>query len=424
MPEWNDPNTYLEQEVERVTLLDFVHKELILFSFNGCEQSTQSVCDGLKPSQRKVLWACLEKNVTKEQKVTQLGGLISEKASYQHGEQSLFATIVKMAQNYCGANNINLLFPSGQFGTRAQGGKDQAAPRYIFTRLSTITRALFPKDDDAVLTYTVDEDKYVEPTFYVPVVPMILINGADGIGTGWSTAIPNHNPHDVIANCRRFIRGEAFEEMVPWYRGWKGTVVKEHDGLFSMFGRWRRIAPTTVEVVELPLEVWTEKYKKHLETLIERKTVRGYTEHHKINTVHFVVEFCEELDDAEVWQQLKLTGSIAATNMHLFDRNCKIKRYATTGEILSEFCPLRMEMYGERKKAIIAGLERDVQMISEKVRFIRMIIAEELKLNNKPKAQLVKELQRHKFVPIKGKGKEGNGDDSGYETCCPCSCGC
>ena len=323
MPESNDPNTYLDQDVESVTLPDFVHKELIIFPFNGCERSTQSVCDGLKPSQRKILWACLEKNVTKEQKVTQLGGLISEKVWYQHREQPLFGTIVKMAQNDCGTNKSTCSSGPSSAGRGSSAGRT-STPRFLFTRFLTIMRAVSEGRRRCPDVHLI-RDKHIGPMFVVQVVPMILINGADGIGSGWRTAIENHNSHDVITNCRRFIPGDLFEKMTRWFRGWKGTVVKEHDVLFAMFGRWR-IAPTTVEVIELPLEVWTEKYKKHPETLFELRTDSAYTEHHKINTARFVVEFCDELDDTEVLQQLKLTWSTAATNVRLFDRNCMTKR--------------------------------------------------------------------------------------------------
>ena len=192
-------------------------------------------------------------------------------------------------------------------------------------------------------------DKHVGTLFDVPIVSVIQTDGADGIGRKLIKEIENHNPHDVIANCRRFIRGEPFERMVLWFRGWKGTVDKGLDSLFSMFGRWR-IAPTTVEVVALPLGVLTEKYKKYPETLIERKTVRGSSEHRKINTVHFDIESCEELDDTEIFQRLKLTVSIAATNMNLFDRNSKIKRTRLWGKFCrcSASCGWRWTANGRR----------------------------------------------------------------------------
>jgi DNA topoisomerase II len=114
---------------------------------------------------------------------------VAEHAAYHHGEMSLGATIINMAQNFVGSNNINLLMPIGQFGTRSQGGKDHASARYIFTNLNKITRTLFPEDDDHVLQYLEDDGQLVEPVQYYPIIPMVLVNGASGIGTGWSTEV-------------------------------------------------------------------------------------------------------------------------------------------------------------------------------------------------------------------------------------------
>jgi DNA topoisomerase II len=120
----------------------------------------------------------------------------------------LTGTIVNLAQNFVGSNNINLLVPSGQFGTRLSGGKDSASPRYIFTMMSALTRFIFHPADDPLLNYLVDDNQRIEPTWYIPIIPMVLINGAEGIGTGWSTKIPNHSPREVISNIRRMLQGK------------------------------------------------------------------------------------------------------------------------------------------------------------------------------------------------------------------------
>lgn len=146
--------------------------------------------DGLKPSQRKILYSCFKRNLVKEIKVAQLAGYVAEHSSYHHGEASLCQTIVNMAQNFIGSKNINLLQPIGQFGSRHQGGKEAASPRYIYTCLSKITRLVFKEEDDHVLNYLEDEGMKIEPNYYAPIVPNILVNGAEGIGTGWSTKIP------------------------------------------------------------------------------------------------------------------------------------------------------------------------------------------------------------------------------------------
>lgn len=189
-------------------------------------RSIPSVVDGFKPGQRKVLFGCFKKNIKAEIKVFQLVGYIGEHSAYHHGEQSLAGTIVGLAQQFVGNNNLNLLLPNGQFGTRLQGGKDHASPRYIFTALAPITRTVFHREDDAILTYLNDDGQSIEPNWYMPILPMVLVNGSDGIGTGWSSAIPNYNPTDIIANLRKKMRGEPMETMHPWYRGFRVSLLK------------------------------------------------------------------------------------------------------------------------------------------------------------------------------------------------------
>lgn len=135
-------------------------------------------------------------------------------------------TIIGLAQDFVGSNNINLLLPNGQFGTRLQGGKDAASARYIFTQLNPVTKALFPAADENVLHFLYEENQRIEPEWYCPVIPTVLVNGAEGIGTGWSTKIPNYNPRDIVANIQRLIRGEEQVPMTPWYRKFNGTIVK------------------------------------------------------------------------------------------------------------------------------------------------------------------------------------------------------
>ena len=188
---------------------DFLDKELILFSRYDNARSIPCVIDGFKPSQRKVLFGAFLRNLVREIKVVQFSGYVSEHAAYHHGEQSLNGTIISMAQDFVGANNINLLVPSGQFGSRSMGGKDAASPRYIYTYLSKITRLIFKEEDDKLCRYLVDEGQSVEPEFYFPIVPMVLINGSEGIGTGYSTSIPNYNPIDIVNYIKSKLHGEC-----------------------------------------------------------------------------------------------------------------------------------------------------------------------------------------------------------------------
>lgn len=186
--------------------------------------------------QRKVLYACFKRNLKQELKVAQLAGYVSEQTAYHHGEQSLHSTIINMAQNFVGSNNVPLLVPSGQFGTRyemkdnrkltqrLQGGKDAASARYLFTKLSPITRKLFPEVDDDLLNYLNDDGIPIQPDYFVPIIPLVLVNGCEGVGTGWSTRVPMYNPIDIIDNLIRKMSNEPMVELMPWVNGFQGNL--------------------------------------------------------------------------------------------------------------------------------------------------------------------------------------------------------
>lgn len=211
------------KDTKSISYAQFINLELILFSNADNVRSIPCLVDGFKPGQRKVIFTCIKRNDKREIKVAQLAGSVAEKSAYHHGEASLCMTIVNLAQNYVGSNNINLLQPNGQFGTRLTGGKDAASPRYIFTMLSPLARLIFHPHDDALLNYEMDDNLKIEPTWYIPIIPMLLVNGADGIGTGWMTKIPNFNPRDLVANIRRMLEGDDPVPMQPWYKNFKGT---------------------------------------------------------------------------------------------------------------------------------------------------------------------------------------------------------
>lgn len=180
-------------------------------------------------------------------------------------------TIINLAQDYVGSNNLNLLLPNGQYGTRDMGGKDHAAPRYIFTEPSPLARRVFHPADDPLLEYLKDDNDVIEPTHYLPILPMVLVNGADGIGTGWSTSLPCYNPADIVANIRRRMAGEEMVPMLPWWRGFNGTIKKVGEHKYDVMGIVKKLDDTTVEITELPIHKWTQSYKAELEAMVGEK---------------------------------------------------------------------------------------------------------------------------------------------------------
>jgi len=254
-----------------VKYTDFVNKELILFSQADNARSIPHVFDGFKPSQRKILFSCFKRKLRGEIKVAQLAGYVSEHSAYHHGEMSLTGAIIGMAQSFVGSNNLNLMTPSGQFGTRRMGGKDAASPRYVFTKLEDITRTIFHPDDDQLLNYLDDDGKSIEPQFYMPVIPLVLVNGSDGIGTGWSSNTPQFSAREIIANLRRMIGNEPITPLTPSYEGYHGDIIAEDGkraGCFKVHGKITRTDDTTIVITELPIKKWTQDYKVFLETMM------------------------------------------------------------------------------------------------------------------------------------------------------------
>jgi DNA topoisomerase-2 len=261
-------NTFVDHSQKELSYADFINKELILFSRADNVRSIPSVVDGLKPGQRKILFACFKRKLNNEIKVAQLAGYVSEQTAYHHGEASLHSTIINMAQDFVGANNIPVLFPSGQFGSRLQGGKDAASARYLFTRLADFTRKLFPDPDDALLEYLDDDGQQIQPTYYVPIIPTVLVNGCEGLGTGWSTKIPMYNPIQIIDNLLNKMEDKPLAELVPWARGFQGVIEQKTPTTFSCKGVIEEVDASTLIIQELPLNIWIDPYKEFLDALV------------------------------------------------------------------------------------------------------------------------------------------------------------
>ncbi|CUT98959.1 DNA topoisomerase 2 alpha [Echinococcus multilocularis] len=392
-----------------ITYHDFIHKELVLFSNMDNERSIPSLVDGLKPGQRKVMFTCLKRNQVKEIKVAQLCGAVAEMSSYHHGEVSLMGTIIGLAQDFVGSNNLNLLMPYGQFGTRLSGGKDSASARYIFTALSPLTRKIFHENDDPILNYLFEDNQKIEPAWYMPVIPMVLINGAEGIGTGWSTKVPNYDTNEVIANLRRMLDGVEPLPMLPSYRGYRGKIVEVGENRYVLFGEIAVLDDQTVEITELPAKTWTQCYK---ETVLEPMlngtekvpvSISDYKEYHTDVTVRFVVQMTQEkLREAEsmgLHKFFKLAIPMTTNSMVLFDHTGCLKRYTSAQEILRSFYTLRLEWYDRRKAYMEGMLSAEARRLENQARFVMEKIGGVITIENRSKRDLVRLLRGSRYDP-------------------------
>eukprot|EP00798_Chlamydomonas_sp_ICE-L_P000115 gene115-biopygen3421 len=402
----------------RVCYGDFIDKDLKHFSNYDVLRSVPSVVDGLKVSQRKALFGCFKRcgpsnDNYPEARVTQLAAYVAEHSLFHHGEASMQGTIIAMAQNFMGAgNNLNLLQPIGQFGSRLGGGSDHASPRYIHTSLEPVTRALFPREDDRVLEYLTDDGTSVEPRFYAPIIPLVLANGADGIGTGYSTHIPCFDPRDLVIAIRERICGtERITKLKPWYKGFRGEVGGIRvNGREVITGSVVKVGATKARITELPVGVWIDDFKETLENFVgdNAKGVKGFSNESTEDNVSFTITFSNSAT-ASSWLQVNTTQDSEAhdddigygdtvngltrleielkmyvckplcmTNMHLFDASGRIRKYSSPEEILDEFLEQRMKVYVQRKAWLERELAETLRVLEQKVRFVELVVTGEL----------------------------------------------
>jgi len=417
-----DRNAYLDTSKLTVPYEEFINREFIHFSKYDCDRSIPNLMDGLKISLRKILYSAFKKNLTTEIKVAQFSGYVSEHSGYHHGEASLNAAIVGMAQNFVGSNNINLFMPNGQFGTRLQGGKDSASERYIFTQLNKITRSIFPAKDDFILDYLNDDGLTVEPIYYAPIIPMVLVNGSKGIGTGFSTDIMCYNPLQIIEYLKnKLLFIEDNITFIPYYEGFKGNISSISEEKFIIRGLYEKLSVDKIRVTELPIGYWTEDFKELLEELIEPTSgkdgkkvaaiIKDYDDLSKDTNVDFTITFIkgklEELEKIKgdygcngVEKTLKLYSTNTTTNMHLFDSLDVLYKYEKITDIIDAYYETRLKLYSLRKEFMINALEKELVLLSNKAKYIQENILGTIDLRKKKKEEVVELLEKKGYAKL------------------------
>ena len=419
-----DRNLYLNTSNSEVTYEEFINNDMIHFSKYDNDRSIPNICDGLKISLRKILYAGFKKNLTSEMKVAQFSGYVSEHSCYHHGEASLNGAIIGLAQNYVGSNNINLFMPCGQFGTRLMGaGRDAASERYIYTYLNPITRKLFPELDDYILKYNEDDGVIVEPIYYAPIIPMILINGTKGIGTGFSTDIMCYNPIQIIDYLEGKLKNSSSSIMKtlliqPYYQGFKGTIYPCDDqcNKYVIKGCYEILGNDKIRISELPIGTWTQDYKEFLEQRINNNTntgnkeyvIKDFVDMSTDLTVDFEITFYpgqmsklllekHEYNIEGIEKYLKLYSIQSTTNMHLFNEKEQLRKYQNVYEIIDAYYVIRYDYYAQRKAYIIIKLNNELKTLSSKARFIQYNLDDTIDLRKKSKEEIFTILTNFKF---------------------------
>ena len=327
---------------------------------------------------------------------------------------------------FCGWNiDKNERFLLGDFtithNTRLIGGKDAASERYIFTELNKITRLIFRNEDDHILEYLEDDGDMVEPIYYVPIIPMVLVNGSKGIGTGFSTDIMCYNPLQIIEKLKLMLKNKNHDiDIEPYYKGFKGTIELIADKKYIIKGCYKKINNNKVEITELPVGTWTQDYKEFLETLIDNKSkdtksvVKDYDDMSTESTVNFIVEFYPGVLDkltttvkdisgnctekvSELEKLLKLYTTHSTNNMHLFDHEEHLQKYDSASDIIEAYYPIRYEFYVSRKEYQLDALKRELLILSNKARYITEIMDDTIDLRRKKNKEIIELLESNKY---------------------------
>jgi len=413
-----DSKRTLVSKDSKVDYSNFIHDELIHFSNADNIRSLPSIMDGLKPSQRKILFGCLKRGLKSEVRVAQLAGYVSEHAAYHHGEASLNMAIVSLAQIFVGANNINILAPVGQFGSRLLGGKDSASPRYIHTHLEPIVDKIYRKEDSCILKHIDDDGLIVEPETYYPVLPMLLVNGCIGIGTGFSTDIPPYDPADIVGllKDRLSAKRDTLDNIAlrPWWIGFKGAVQMVENGVWLTKGLYTfDDAKKMISVVELPIGTWTHDYKEFLEELCvtndkesKKPVLRNYEDLYNHVDIRFDLylepDYYDDVKEnpQEFEKRFKLTTTWRTSNMVAFTTDMKINKYTCVGGIVEEFYKERIVRYEERRQKEIQSLKQEALEADAKARFLKGVLNDTIDLRRKTDEEIVKIMKKHDLPPI------------------------
>ena len=434
---------YSVEQLSVQPISSFINHEFIQFSITDLSRSIPRFMDGLKTSQRKILWgamikwgAKIGKQDSNKMKVSRFASQISDVCAYKYGEKSLEGAIVSMAQDFIGSNNLPYLCRHGQMGTRSRSGKDAASSRYIYTKPEWWVPLVFRKEDKPLLNIVIDEGEEIEPVTFYPIIPMQLINGALGIGTGHSTFIPNYNPLDICYWLEAKILGCTLPEIKPWYREFDGEIeikVKkptpktesededftetEEDsddpdnvltdrftkrsmrttGCFEITGNVRK----KVIVKEIPVGRSIFKYKTFLDKLREEKKITRYDNHSTHDKPHFEIYGMK----TATLRTLKLIKSYGLSNMVMLDNYNRPVKYKDESEILETFYHLRLECYRKRKEYIINNIGEKIKTLNEKIRFILAVIKGHEIVKSNPKITQ-EQANQQEAILVMGRNKE------------------
>jgi DNA topoisomerase II len=369
-------------------------------------RSISNYIDGFKPSARKSIYTIKERNIKKPYKLAQLVSQIAADTQYIHGEQSLNGVVVGLAADYSGTNNINLIKPEGSFGNRTI--QQASAARYIFTCKSDSFDVILNAGDDPNLIKQIFENEQIEPKYFVPILPLLLINGNEGIGNGFAQKILSRNPKEIIKQLYNYLDGKkvSYNSLTPYFKGFTGNIVRDEEAEnWKIYGTFKKTTQTTILVTEVPVGYDLEKWKEILDKLEDNKVIQSYNDKSEDNKFETEIRVTREFmaqDDERILEKLKLIRKVSE-NFTCIDENNRIREFNSLQEIFDAYVTIRLDYYNKRKEYLINKLEKELNLLSNKVKFIYFVIKGEIVLNNKPKIEIENQCEKKKLDKIDDK---------------------
>lgn len=392
--------------IEQQTITEYLNGPYLDYAMYVVEErAIPSVIDGFKPTQRKIMYIANKSWKTgneKAIKVFQLGGRVSDQAMYHHGDASMNSAIIGIAQSF--KNNLQLLEDKGQYGSLRSPAP--GAPRYISTKLTNNFKLVY-KDFDLLEKQYEEDDIEIEPKLFLPIIPMVLVNGGNGIAVGVASKILNRHPKDIINACINVLNEKRIRAISPFTIGFNGTYEKDPETVnrWIIKGKYEQVNTNTIRVTELPPDITYEKYETILNDLVEKKVIISYDDNCTGN-INYVIKFkradlSKLIESDKLEKTLKLIG-YETENLTTLDENGKLKLFKSTSEMIVYFVNYRLTFYEKRKQLMLDKLERDLLITDNKAKFLKLIIKGDIKVNNIPKAKVVEQIEKHKLVKIDG----------------------
>ncbi len=382
------------------TISQYLNEEYLSYAYHVIEQrAIPSAIDGFKPTQRKIINEA--RKITKETKVFQCAGRIADTQHYHHGNVSLEGAIINMAQTF--KNNLPLLLDIGQYGSFRD--REAGAARYVSTKISPNFEYLYK--DNNLLTPTFDEGVEIEPKYFLPIIPMVLINGSSGIAVGFATNILNRNPQEIINICIDILKGKKIKNKIikPYYPDFtnnENTFFDETNKRWIFSGTYERINTNTIKITELPPNWEFEDYEIYLNELIDKRKIVDYENNSKEN-IEYIIKFSRsdlaDFTKEDIMKLLKLT-SYESENLNVLDEFGKLKQFENIYDIITHFLHFRLPYITKRKTFLLDSISKDIKILSNKILFSIKIFENKLKINDTPKTEIITQLEKFKFDKI------------------------